>query len=257
MLPIPAPEPGGSIEALASFLNLPSRNEFVLLVAWLLAAFRFGSPYQLLAISGEQGSAKTVLSQLLKSLVDPNVAPVRAPAREERDLMIAANNGYLLAFDNLSGLPIWLSDALRRLASGGSFAVRRLYTTCTSAYCAIDNHVATRVRRFLVERHRVSSHGTRCFADANIFGELGVVRLRKLQGRRPSGSRDEASRRAVCAKSARPVRYDEQVLFQAARPIPLSGVEDVISRPDLADRAIFLTLPPMAGRKSTADYGGS
>ena len=62
------------------------------------------------------------------------------------------------------------------------------YGTCTSAYCAIDHHVATRVRRFLVERHRVSSHGTRCFADAIIFGELGVVRLRKLQlqGRRPS-----------------------------------------------------------------------
>jgi hypothetical protein len=34
----------------------------------------------------------------------------------------------LLAFDNVSGLPIWLSDALCRLASGGSFAVRRLYT---------------------------------------------------------------------------------------------------------------------------------
>jgi hypothetical protein len=82
----------------------------------------------LLAISGEQGSAKTVLSKLLKSLVDPNVAPVRAPAREERDLMIAANNGYLLAFDNLSGLPFWLSDALCRLATGGSFAVRQLYT---------------------------------------------------------------------------------------------------------------------------------
>jgi hypothetical protein len=25
--------------------------------------------------------------------------------------MIAANNGYLLAFDNLSGLPNWVSDA--------------------------------------------------------------------------------------------------------------------------------------------------
>ena len=60
------------------------------------------------------------------------------------------------------------------------------YGTRTPAYCAIDHHVATRVRRFLVERHRVSSHGTRCFADANIFGELGVARLRKLQGRRPS-----------------------------------------------------------------------
>jgi hypothetical protein len=35
---------------------------------------------------------------------------------------------YLLAFDNLSGLPPWLSDALCRLATGGSFAVRQLYT---------------------------------------------------------------------------------------------------------------------------------
>jgi hypothetical protein len=46
--------------------------------------------------------------------VDPNIAPVR---REERDLIIAANNAYLLAFDNLSGLPPWMSDALCRLAS--------------------------------------------------------------------------------------------------------------------------------------------
>jgi hypothetical protein len=36
---------------------------------------------------------------------------------------------------------------------------------------------------------------------------------------------------------------DEEVLFQAARPILLNGIEDVISRPDLADRAIFLSLP--------------
>src|SRR6516162_7669183 len=128
ILPIPAPERGGSVEALTSFLNLASRDDFVLIVAWLLAGFRFGGPYPLLAISGEQGSAKTVLSKLLKALVDPNAAPVRSLSREERALMIAANNGHLLAFDNLSGLPIWLSDALCRLASGGSFAVRQLYT---------------------------------------------------------------------------------------------------------------------------------
>jgi hypothetical protein len=47
------------VEALASFLNLPSRNDFVLIVAWLLVALRFAGPYPLLAISGEQGSAKT------------------------------------------------------------------------------------------------------------------------------------------------------------------------------------------------------
>src|SRR6266566_5255744 len=62
MLPLPVPQQGGSIEFLNSFLNLASRDDFVLIVAWLLAALRSGGPYPLLAISGEQGSAKTVLS---------------------------------------------------------------------------------------------------------------------------------------------------------------------------------------------------
>src|SRR5262249_16174922 len=128
MLPLPGPQQGGSIEALNSFLNLASRDDFILIVAWLLAALRPHGPFPLLAISGEQGSAKTVLCKLLKALIDPNAAPVRSLSREERELMIAATNGYLLAFDNLSGLPVWLSDALCRLASGGSFAVRQLYT---------------------------------------------------------------------------------------------------------------------------------
>ena len=114
ILPLPCHEPGGSIEALNRFLICQSRNDFVLIVAWLLAALRSGGPYPLLAISGEQGSAKTVLSKLLKALIDPNAAPVRALSREQRELMIAANNSYLLAFDNLSGLPHWLSDALCR-----------------------------------------------------------------------------------------------------------------------------------------------
>ena len=155
-----------------SFFNVANRNDFVLVVAWLLAALRHGGPYPLLAVSGEQGSAKTVFSKMLRGLIDPNAAPVRTSPREERDLFIAANNGHLLAFDNLSDLSPWMSDALCRLASGGSFAVRQLYT-----------------------------------------------------------DRDE-------------------VLFQAARPIILNGIEDVITRPDLADRAIFLTLPHLAGRTS-------
>ena len=79
--------------------------------------------------------AKTVLSKMLKPLVGPNVAPVRALPRKELELITAASNGYLLAFDNLSGLPTWLSDALCRLTSGGSFAVRQLYTDDDEVLC--------------------------------------------------------------------------------------------------------------------------
>ena len=42
--------------------------------------------------------------------------------------MIAANNSWCMAFDNLSHVPPWLSDALCRLSTGGGFATRELYT---------------------------------------------------------------------------------------------------------------------------------
>jgi hypothetical protein len=45
MQPLPLPLRGGSIEALAPFLNLASENDFVLVVAWLLGALRAGGPY--------------------------------------------------------------------------------------------------------------------------------------------------------------------------------------------------------------------
>jgi hypothetical protein len=38
---------------------------------------------------------------------------------------------------------------------------------------------------------------------------------------------------------------DEEVLFEAARPALLNGIEDVIGRSDLVDRTIFLTLGPI------------
>jgi len=37
----------------------------------------------------------------------------------------------------------------------------------------------------------------------------------------------------------------DEVLFEATRPIILNGIEDIVSRPDLADRALFLTLEPI------------
>jgi hypothetical protein len=42
--------------------------------------------------------------------------------------MLAANNSACLAFDNVSYLPPWLSDAFCRTATGGGFSTRRLYT---------------------------------------------------------------------------------------------------------------------------------
>ena len=37
----------------------------------------------------------------------------------------------------------------------------------------------------------------------------------------------------------------DEVLFDAMRPLVLNGITDIVNRPDLADRAIFLTLDPI------------
>ena len=167
MRPLPAPVTGGSVETLRAFLNVGGDNDFVLVVAWALAVLRDKGPYPVIVLSGEQGSAKSTFCAILRALLDPNTAPLRALPREDRDLFIAATNGHVLTFDNVSGLPGWISDTLCRLATGGGFAVRQLYTD------------------------------------------------------------------------------QDEVLFDATRPVVLNGIEDFVTRPDLADRAIFLNLEPI------------
>jgi hypothetical protein len=167
MKPLPVPVAGGSVGTLRSFLNVKSDADFVLVISWALAVLRNRGPYPIMVLSGEQGSAKSTFSAILRALLDPNTAPLRALPREDRDLFIAASNGHVLAFDNVSGLPAWISDTLCRLATGGGFAVRQLYTD------------------------------------------------------------------------------QDEVLFDAARPVILNGIEEIVTRPDLADRAVFLTLEPI------------
>src|SRR5262249_49473865 len=125
MLPLQPPVPGGSIEELRPFLNLKEESGFVLAVASALGMLRGKGPYPLLALAGEQGAGKSTFVAVLRSLVDPNSAPMRAFPRDDRDLFIAANNAHVLAFDNVSAIPAWISDTLCRLATGGGFATRQ------------------------------------------------------------------------------------------------------------------------------------
>ena len=48
--------------------------------------------------------------------------------REEKDLGVTASLEYLLAYDNVSHLPQWLSDAICRISTGAGYKYRKLYT---------------------------------------------------------------------------------------------------------------------------------
>jgi hypothetical protein len=128
MLPLPVPIKGGKIEELNGYLNLSCEEDRVLVYSWLVAALRPRGPYPILNLLGEQGTAKSTASRVLRALVDPFTAPLRTAPKDERDLQIAARNSHVIALDNVSSLEPWLSDALCRLATGGGLATRELYS---------------------------------------------------------------------------------------------------------------------------------
>ena len=164
MLPLPEPRTEGSLDELRNFLNMTA-GDLCLACSWLVGALHPRGPYPILLLSGEQGAAKSTAARVLRSLIDPNLAPIRTAPRDERDLLIAALNGWAICLDNLSGIPVWLSDGLCRLATSGGFGTRQLHTDT------------------------------------------------------------------------------EEVIFEVQRPAILNGIADLASRPDLAARAIVLTLP--------------
>lgn len=128
MRPLCAPERGGSIEELRRFANVEGDADFFLLIAWLIGSLRDRGPYPILVLNGQQGTGKSLLSRLLRSLVDPTSPAIQGPPKDEAALIVTAQNCHLLTLDNLSFIDAAISDALCRLATGGGFAVRQLHT---------------------------------------------------------------------------------------------------------------------------------
>ena len=125
---LPIPIGGGSIEELRSFVNVNSDDDFMLLVAWLVGCLRPTGPYPILVLNGEQGTGKSTLANILRRLIDPNIAATRTPPERNDEIFIAAENGWMLNFDNLSKVKESMSDAFCRVASGSGYSKRKLYS---------------------------------------------------------------------------------------------------------------------------------
>lgn len=176
---LPMPEPDGRIEELRQFVNCPGDDDFALLCGWISACFRPDSPMPILILTGGQGSAKSTTCRILKSLIDPEHVKDRASPKDELDLSIWASYSFLLAVDNVSKFPDWLSDCFCRLATGAGFGTRTKYTTADETIFeaqrpAILNGIedfATRgdlVERSIILRHPPISDGQRQL-DADLW----------------------------------------------------------------------------------------
>ena len=168
---LPEPIRGGSIEALRRFVNVPDEHNWRLFVGFLVGCLNPVGPYPILPVHGEHGSAKSMTARVARRLIDPakpEMRTARTCERDERNLWIAAQDTWILAFDNLSTLSAAFSDALCRVTSGGGSAERVLYAN------------------------------------------------------------------------------DEEVVFEAARPVIVTSIEPVVKRPDLLSRSMPIETPVIA-----------
>jgi hypothetical protein len=126
-LALPMPARGGSLELLKKYVNV-EEADWPLFIGWLTAALRPVGPHPILVLTSEQGAAKTTMLKVCRRLIDPNASPVRYQPKELRDLMIAARKSWLMAYDNITSLPVWLSNGFCGLATGTGFTIRSLGT---------------------------------------------------------------------------------------------------------------------------------
>lgn len=122
------PQKGGGFKALRKMFPNISRDDFKLVMCWVICAINSKGPFPILVIQGEQGSAKTLFVKLLRDLIDPIVGSVITLPRNERDLVVIAQNNVVLAFDNVSVIKNDMPDSLCRLATGAGLRTRALFT---------------------------------------------------------------------------------------------------------------------------------
>lgn len=127
MRPLPMPIQEGDYKLIWPLINIPTEDE-PLVLTWILDAYRCDTPYAVLELIGEQGSAISSTQETLCSLIDPNKVMLRTKPKTVEDLYVSAKNNHLLSFENLSGISPEISDTLCIVATGGGTATRKHYS---------------------------------------------------------------------------------------------------------------------------------
>jgi hypothetical protein len=111
-----------------NLLNVKDNDNKLLLKCYIIAMFVPEIQKAILMLHGDQGSAKTTLQELIKTLVDPSCILTLAFPRDTNEFIQELAHNYIAYFDNISNIPEWISDILCRAVTGSGFSKRMLFS---------------------------------------------------------------------------------------------------------------------------------
>jgi hypothetical protein len=124
------PEPNflniSDINLLWSMCNVPIDSR-VLVISYLIESLRPDTPFPILELIGEQGSAKSTTQAVLREIIDPSSCNLRAIPKTLDDLFVSASVNHIISYENVSVLSPTIQDGLCTIATGGGYAKRKLY----------------------------------------------------------------------------------------------------------------------------------
>jgi len=139
-LPLPKLDAGTNLNILWEVCNIPPDSQ-LLATAFIAEMLRPDTPYPVLELLGEHGSAKSTTQTAIRRCIDPNTCDLRAAPKSTEDLFVAARSNHIISCENVSYLSAPLQDALCIASTGGAYAKRKLYTDTDESVIYAKNPV--------------------------------------------------------------------------------------------------------------------
>jgi hypothetical protein len=119
---------GDIFDRFLQLTNLKEEEDRILLSVYIISLFIPDIQHVISQIHGEQGSAKSMLQNLIKDLVDPTKPRLLTIYNDQKEFIQQLAHNYLAFYDNLKFTPRWLSDEACKACTGVGSTKRKLFS---------------------------------------------------------------------------------------------------------------------------------
>lgn len=122
------PEKNANFDKIFEYVNIKDSDDQLLFKCQIASYLVPDCPHTIICVYGDQGSSKSTLTKIVKSLVDPSEINGLSLPRTNEMLIQTLAHHYFAPFDNVTEIKDWVSDTLCRAVTGEGHSKRELYT---------------------------------------------------------------------------------------------------------------------------------